>query len=96
MAYMKKGTRTLIKECCASSEEWTSDFENPIAPENYALYAGIYQCDVCDHEIVHPGDCDLPPQNTENRDKDGHRHEWRLLVSLTEPSMESKDIFATR
>jgi hypothetical protein len=88
MLYMKKGTISLIKECCIPTKEWTSDFEIAFSPQKYAEYAGIYQCEVCNLKIVHPGKSDLPPHNY---DKDTHRHKWRLLISLTEPIMVSVD-----
>ena len=74
MVFIKKGTRL--------PEGNSQTFDRPYGPKEYALYAGIYRCDICGREIIHAGDCDLPPQD---KTQDNHWHSWKLLVSINNP-----------
>jgi hypothetical protein len=73
MAYIKIGT--------PFNEIMHKEFEILYSPGKEAFYAGIYQCDLCSLEIVHPGKCELPRKNKD----DAHSHRWRLLVSIIKP-----------
>jgi hypothetical protein len=77
MAFIKKGTR--LPESNSQKA-----FNRQYSPKEYALYAGIYQCDICGCEIIHAGDCDLPSQD---KSQDNHWHIWKLLVSINNPFM---------
>lgn len=71
-------------------KEWDStEFEHTYNPEEFALVAGIYRCEICGHEIGHPGNAALPPYKPPN-----HPHKppeewrpilWRLIVSANHP-----------
>jgi hypothetical protein len=67
-------------------KEWDSlEFEDLFYPEQEALHAGIYRCEVCGHEIGHPGNSPLPaykpPNHLHEGSYEGKDIVWRLIIS---------------
>jgi hypothetical protein len=57
------------------------EFKIPRGPGEYVIRAGIYRCESCGTEIVHPGNGELP----DHSGNDSHWHKWKLIVSTDYP-----------